>query len=118
MCSPVAEDLVADKLGVQARAALPPMTYTGGNAGIRGRLTLYNYFNDEAVTTGDDEDSASPVCIRSYAIVPSALPGPDFGGAPLSGLSSVEYGDHEAVEWAVEQRFFCPLLPDLHHAGA
>lgn len=96
MCSLMAEDFLADKLGVPGPRGIYPSYGPGDHPETVGRLPLYNYYNDYPLTLWPDQ-VVWPYSV-TYAF--GAFLGRNFGGAPLfrhivqssgSGADAVEY---------------------------
>jgi hypothetical protein len=100
MCSLLAEDLVADKLGGAGPRGVPGTDGTAGSANNQdGRLPLYNYYNDASLI----EWLPYPYCLVNYstAYAFGAYLARNYGGAALlRGLVLNPYTDYRAVEAA------------------
>ncbi len=111
MCSLMAEEFVADRMGVPGpRGVDPPSDYSAGTFPISdGRLPMFNYFDDEAVNYWNSD-------LTSYSIAYAfgAYLARNFGGAPLfREIVQSSYGDHEAVVKAVEAQGYDLAFADL-----
>jgi len=106
MCSMAAEDMVADKLGVNGPRGVDSTMHTSGQAGqsgnTNGRLPLYNLYNDISVTTwytGSD-------VILSYSInyALGAYLTRNYGGVKfLYDIVHNKKVDYTAIEYALQQ---------------
>lgn len=105
MCSLMAEDFVADKLGVRGPRGVDP---SDGSAGPSpppyinfGRLPLFNYYNDFSLI---DWDYSDPLPDYSLAYSFGAFLGRNFGGTELfRHIVQNSEGDYKAVEYALSE---------------
>ena len=108
MCSLMAEDFVADKLGVNGPRGV---AYNDGTAGSgsneNGRLPRFNYFNDISLNywyNGDVSSTGADNVLNSYAIAYAfgAYIARNFGGPELfHNIVDNAYTDEQAIEYAI-----------------
>jgi hypothetical protein len=101
MCSLVTEDLVSDKLGLTGPRGVDPTVYTNGSAGLpnntKGRLPIYNYFNDVSLTYWYKENYVLVSYGINYAF--GAYLARNYGGAQLfRNVVQNGYTDYRAIE--------------------
>jgi len=103
MCSLVAEDLVANKLGVDGPRGVAYNEETAGTANnVNGRLPLYNYYNYESVAHW--YGSTDPRVLRNYSInyAFGAYLARNFGGAKFfQKLVQNSYTNYLAINYAM-----------------
>ncbi|MBI9101711.1 MAG: hypothetical protein JEY99_04810 [Spirochaetales bacterium] len=85
MCSMIAEDLVSDKMAVTGPRGIPGTDYTEGDPGnTDGRIPLYNYYNDDSLTSWDSyQDYGGVLMNYSSAYSFGAYLARNYGGAEL-----------------------------------
>lgn len=108
MCSLVAEDLLATRLGIAGPRGIPSSNGSAGSPGVTaGRLGRFNYYDDLSVTRwleGSVNDSAENNRLNSYALnyAFGAYLARNYGGAGFfRNLVQNGYGDTRAVDTAL-----------------
>ncbi len=103
MASMAAEDLVADKAFVNGPRGVAYNDASAGSSGnTSGRLPLYNYFNDVAVTQWLSEAEMLKCYSINYAL--GAYLSRNFGGAKFfQDVVQCDRIDYTAIEYALSQ---------------
>lgn len=108
MCSLVAEDLLATRLGIAGPRGIPSSNGTAGSPGITaGRLGRFNYYDYLSLTRwleGSVNDSGESNRLNSYALnyAFGAYLARNYGGAGFfRNLVQNSYGDSRAVDTAL-----------------
>jgi hypothetical protein len=107
MCAMATEDLVADKLNVDGPRGYGSNTglydYFDGDANnTKGRLPLYNLYNDYSVTNWYSGDKVLVSYSLNYAL--GAYLSRNYGGATFfRNVVRNEYTDQAAIEYALQQ---------------
>ncbi|OHD66359.1 MAG: hypothetical protein A2176_07715 [Spirochaetes bacterium RBG_13_51_14] len=101
MCSLATEDLVADKLSIDGPRGVSSSDPTAGSSPIsKGRLPLYNYFNDYSVTNWYGGDFVLVSYSLNYAL--GAYLARNYGGAKFFRNVVQNYlTDYTAIESAI-----------------
>ncbi len=104
MCSVVAEDFVASKLGIEGPRGVAGTEPTAGAQGNKdGILPTYNLYNYESVINWYD---TYPQVLRNYSITYAfgAYLARNFGGASFyQKLLQNKYTDYQAIEFALKE---------------
>ena len=106
MCSLVTEDLLADKIGVPGPRGVNPDS-DDGSAGIpkncySSRISTYNYWNDDSLTTWGGENDTSQYKSYATAYTFGAFLARNYGGAALfRNIVQSQWTDERAVTEAI-----------------
>ena len=105
MCSMVVQDLVANKVQSDGpRGVYYGNSSSGYSRNYRGRLPLYNYYNDIAVADWDEYDENESMKNYSIAYALGSFLARNFGGAVFfRDVVQNRYPGHRAIEHALKQ---------------
>ncbi len=113
MCSMVAEDLVADKIGIAGPRGVDSSDPTAGAEGnTEGRLPRFNYYNDGSLSTWYSGDMVLASYSISYAF--GAYLARNYGGAGLfRDIVRNSYTDEQALINALAENGYSLTMEEL-----